>query len=684
MKRLARRGLVLTALAAALCLFCAACGAPAGEPEPSPDAGTSAPAVSGELAAEPAEGELCVFVSPTEAGGELRCWVPEDQTELAALFAAAREAEEPEYSIEPGVQELRLGVRDAEGYYWAFLTDGSMATTISAWGLVPAQAAAPLREYVETALAALGLGPAAEPGEISGLASATLRNFCGGDFTLTDPDALGQIEALLAASEPVSPGSCGFDMYLELVLESGDTLTLGAAQDGCPVWQSEGRYYIYPAVSNAALCSWFAPEPISAMTAAELLDSPLLAHLDWAKYERAAGSEETLALMRELGEAAGESEEAAAKFLGARLGLDGACSEAYTEALYGLYQAAPENLARAWEGLGAAEREDTLLRLAFRMDMDADEVGAELGRLADAGRRLYSAEGFGEDGFALLLTEEQPDGTLDFTLRFCEGWGETGDHYAEDSLSAVSASGTAQADGSFTARLWGQELSGELSLSAGRARLKYLGLSVGDFDFTDTERPFVPNVGPCELAYNIYLPVDFRERSLSEYEELLYSLPYFADEEELPVPTWARPFEIFAGLGLPERRWNGGMEWSMTYPQTVLSGRGSEPYLVEYYRSTDPEQAPRLRGIEIGDSAQELVSRFPNRFASFEELLEAARGEGGATFYGSGEPFYGDHGGMSLTEEEGGVISFFSAGVGVIFRLDAQLRVASIERYEVA
>ena len=473
-------------------------------------------------------------------------------------------------------------------------------------------------------------------------------------------------------------------MYLELVLESGDTLTLGAAQDGCPVWQSEGRYYIYPAVSNAALCSWFAPEPISAMTAAELLDSPLLAHLDWAKYERAAGSEETLALMRELGEAAGESEEAAAKFLGARLGLDGAISEAYTEALYGLYQAAPENLARAWEGLGAAEREDTLLRLAFRMDMDADEVGAELGRLADVGRWLYSAEGFGEDGFALLLTEEQPDGTLDFTLRFCEGWGETGDHYAEDSLSAVSASGTAQADGSFTARIWGQELSGELSLSAGRARLKYLGLSVGDFDFTDTERPFVPNVGPCELAYNIYLPVDFRERSLSEYEELLYSLPYSADEEELPVPTWARPFEIFAGLGLPERRWNGGMEWSMTYPQTVLSGRGSEPYLVEYYRSTDPEQAPRLRGIEIGDTAQELVSRFPNRFSSFEEMLEAARGEGGATFYGSGEPFYGDHGGMSISEEEGGVISFFSAGVGVIFRLDAQLRVASIERYEVA
>ena len=116
MKRLARRGLVLTALAAALCLFCAACGAPAGEPEPSPDAGTSAPFISGELAAEPAEGKLCVFVSPTEAGGELRYWVPEDQTELAALFAAAREAEELEYSIEPGVQELRLGVRDAEGY----------------------------------------------------------------------------------------------------------------------------------------------------------------------------------------------------------------------------------------------------------------------------------------------------------------------------------------------------------------------------------------------------------------------------------------------------------------------------------------------------------------------------------------------------------------------------------------
>ena len=56
MKRLARRGLVLTALAAALCLFCEGWGETGGEPEASPGAGASAPAASGGLAAEPAAG----------------------------------------------------------------------------------------------------------------------------------------------------------------------------------------------------------------------------------------------------------------------------------------------------------------------------------------------------------------------------------------------------------------------------------------------------------------------------------------------------------------------------------------------------------------------------------------------------------------------------------------------------
>lgn len=160
-------------------------------------------------------------------------------------------------------------------------------------------------------------------------------------------------------------------------------------------------------------------------------------------------------------------------------------------------------------------------------------------RLAHRGLVL-TALGLGtaaEDGFALLLTEEQPDGTLDFTLRFCEGWGETGDHYAEDSLSAVSASGA----------------------------------------FPNT-RSF------CTAC------------------------PILRTRRSCP----SRP------------------------------GRGP-------LRSSRASACPS-----------------------------------GATFYGSGEPFYGDNAGMSISEEEGGVISFFSAGVGVIFRLDAQLRVASIERYEVA
>lgn len=676
-----RKRLVVPAvLAVALCIFCAACAFSGGEteePGPSGPDATDEPEGFGEFTAEPAEGVPNIFVSPTEAGGELCFWAPEDQTELAALFEAAMDGADAGASIEPGVQRLGLGVLDAEGYYWAFLTDGGMATTTGAWYIIPAEAAAALREYVDSSLAAMGLGAAAEPGEISGLVSATLRNFFGGDYTITDEDALGQIEALLAASEPACPGSCGFDMYLELELENGEALTLGMAQDGCPAWQSEGRYYMYPAESDSALCSWFALEPISRLTASELLDSPLLSYLDWSKYYSAMG---TLSLMHELGEAAQADEAAAAKFLGARLGLDGAYAEAYTEELYGLYLAAPEQLARAWEDLTASERADTALQLAFRTDRDADSVEAELRQLAAEGRRLYTAEGFGEDAFALLMTEEQPDGTLDFTLRFSEGWGETGDPYAAGSLSAVTVSGTAQADGSFTARAWSRELNGRLSLTDGGASFEYLGFSGSEYDFTDPKRPYIPSDGPGGLVYNIYLPVDFRERRLSEYEELLRGLPYFSGEEELPIPTYARPCEIFEALGLPDERQNSGLYWSMTFPQTVVSGLGTEPYLVSFYQSSDPELAPQLRGIEPGCTAQEVISRFPNRYGSFEALLEAAGGEGGAVFYGCGL-FYGSFGRMSLSEG-GGTILLFDSGVSIVFNLDGGLRVVSIERRE--
>ena len=125
------------------------------------------------------------------------------------------------------------------------------------------------------------------------------------------------------------------------------------------------------------------------------------------------------------------------------------------------------------------------------MDRDETEVETELRQLAAEGRRLYSAEGFGEDALAMLLTEEQSDGTLDFSLWFCEGWGETGDPNAEGSLGAYTVSGTAAADGSFTARLWGQDLSGRLSLSNSGAHLEYLSLSVSGHDFTDAARPYV-------------------------------------------------------------------------------------------------------------------------------------------------------------------------------------------------
>lgn len=241
-------------------------------------------------------------------------------------------------------------------------------------------------------------------------------------------------------------------------------------------------------------------------------------------------------------------------------------------------------------------------------------------------------------------------------------------------------SGTAQADGSFTARVWSRELNGRLSLTDGGASFEYLGFSGSEYDFTDPKRPYIPSDGPGGLAYNIYLPVDFRERRLSEYEELLRGLPYFSGEEELPIPTSARPCEIFEALGLPDERQNSGLYWSMTFPQTVVSGLGTEPYLVSFYQSSDPELAPQLRGIEPGCTAQEVISRFPNRYGSFEALLEAAGGEGGAVFYGCG-PFYGSFGSMSFSEG-GGTILLFNSGVSIVFSLDGGLRVVSIERRE--
>ena len=193
-----------------------------------------------QLLEHPEPGKVCVSFLPTESGGTWRYAVIEDQEAAVAAFEKATGAI---YSDEWWIKGDRTqGLTVVYGDYWDFVESGEL---VYALGRVKAEDAAELYALCAATARELGWKEAVAPEQITGIVSATLRQE-EKEICLTDPVALAQLEAMLAAGTyEVGGTGCPFTALLDLQQETGETLTVALATDSCGVWMSEGYYYSY-------------------------------------------------------------------------------------------------------------------------------------------------------------------------------------------------------------------------------------------------------------------------------------------------------------------------------------------------------------------------------------------------------------------------------------------------------
>ena len=503
----------------------------------------------------------------------------------------------------------------------------------------------------EALLELLGAG-GVEPSDIQGLASATLDGMFGQSITLTDAGVLADIEALLSASQPCQPTDAVLGAQLRLELEDGGALTLELAGNGSPVWRSEGEYYSYEGEDDFALIAPFAQFVLADEDTPLETHGGLVDYLDWTQLSKTYGSDAAMALIDRLYENALAGGEGVYRYVSAMRGLDGAMAENYASKLVELYDAESAQVATYIMSLPEAEREDAVWLLAYGLSYFDEVERSELetllgyisGTLAPETRNVYLAEGFGREGYALLLTGEAVDGEiLGFRLYCSQLWDEcSGQGDVQNAVEATFISGGGRLTGGvceFRASYGSATLTGRLSLTDGAAEISYASLVTGQDGAS-------LSCEDGEFEYSLTLPTRFTQRGTGELTALWQELPYFSNETVQPVPLRTTQAELEGILGLPVETLGDGNYWTNTYAGLTLSGwtavTGDRLY-VGSITSSDPERLPSVRGITLGMSADEVLARFPSRVGSYAELVAAYEAYE-VVFYGSQSAFYGGYG----------------------------------------
>ena len=221
-----------------------------------------------------------------------------------------------------------------------------------------------------------------QPEDIHDLSSATLEIF-GGSATVTDGDTLSEIESLLSASTEITQSNCGFGAVLRLEREDGAVLTLSAASDSCATWMYNGWCYDY-GDGNEYLYSFFVYQIIHGMDMETLYGTyggKPLQYMNWTRYYKAFGSEESTALIDEIFERAKTDHDAFIDFLYNTEGLDGALYEYYGHRLAQLYEYDAANFAQAFYGMQAEQETQLLNMLSVAMDAGVEEIKAQIQEL---------------------------------------------------------------------------------------------------------------------------------------------------------------------------------------------------------------------------------------------------------------------------------------------------------------
>lgn len=347
---------------------------------------------------EPEYDKICIAVQPTgwvtDGSGYLYI-IPQEQELLMEYYLAAQEASEPYFMWDHDQQRTgwKLVYRDQ---WWQTTENGEMfGADPTTWEdiRIGADSARQLYAFCDDQVKQAGLAEPVRPKELVGIRSATL--YWNGEHRVTDPEALAKLEAWLSNSREESSVSCWFTAQLSLELENGETKTIAMATDSCATWMSEGVVYHYGQATpegiqgNEEFYSLFASglihdsimvvEGKDVVTDIDLFD--YLIYLDWNRYAKQYGVDETLSLMDRIEQWAAE-EPTAMRFGGViqwAQGVDGAYADYYAGLLARLYALAPGEF--AWACLGNAsdaQQQQTMEMLAYHWNLTVGEVQAKL------------------------------------------------------------------------------------------------------------------------------------------------------------------------------------------------------------------------------------------------------------------------------------------------------------------
>ena len=259
---------------------------------------------------------------------------------------------------------------------------------------------------------------------------------------------------------------------------------------------------------------------------------------------------------------------------------------------------------------------------------------------------VWRAEPFGLDGEAVLYLGE---------ARF-----KVFTYYANGNRSGLTESRAFSADisgGAFTVDLAANRdgpspipdvtaLSGEISQEGGRLLLSYTGVET-----LSTEFDLAGGVITRASGYNTqYLPLEFYELSGDDAAMAMYSMPACADE----------------------------MSWCPNSGDTAFLYEKDYCYLTD-----DPEYAPGLRGLELGDSFADIAARLPNELdAGFDprvlgpDAVEQRQGEHELTFYGCRSGF--SMASLVYLDEIPAYVTVWAVASSIRYFLDENLEICAI------
>ena len=299
------------------------------------------------FAKEPEDNKVCIAVQPTglvHEGGAYLYIIPENQEILQEYYLAAAAS---------AAKDSMLGNENTgwcivyQDQWWNVQEDG---TIYGRNGTISPGDGKELYALCEAAVRAAGIQAPVRPEEITNIKSATLRWDGKGEFTVTDPYALGKIENWFANSRRNGSASCWFTSVLTLELENGETKTVMIASDDCAAWMSEGVVYSFGEVTNVGIegneefYSLFATDLVheKAKEGADAM-TELWYYTNFRMYGNAHSIEETFALMDMFKEYAVSNPTEWTVMIALRnsRGLDGAFGQYYAGVVAALYEADP-------------------------------------------------------------------------------------------------------------------------------------------------------------------------------------------------------------------------------------------------------------------------------------------------------------------------------------------------------